>query len=268
MGGGPAKRHEPLAPLAHQGESHPKSGFSQNCAAILGAACDPRLTRCPSTPRSVNTWHALSKGQAVCQLASHFFRQTLLYLTFEVVDPLWRVLETRLLSAHALDDVIAEHAAFLRRLLKGCLLSRKVVVLRALLALKDLALQFVRVSDKFLDISATITTEEEEYPSRRPSIEHMSHAARVERARRRQDALASALASPEYDAAVSELRSKFTEKTREFMAQLSEARRSAALDGIEPKEELDSLDNLILRLDLYGFFHAHEHSMTATSHVP
>lgn len=31
-----------------------------------------------------------------------------------------------------------QHKAFLRRLMKGCLLSRKVVVLRALLNLKEL----------------------------------------------------------------------------------------------------------------------------------
>lgn len=40
-----------------------------------------------------------------------------------------------------------QHKAFLRQLMKGCLLSRKVAVLRTLLSLKDLAMRFVKVSD-------------------------------------------------------------------------------------------------------------------------
>jgi hypothetical protein len=41
---------------------------------------------------------------------------------------------------------VEQHQAFLRRLMKGCLLSRKVVVLRALLNLKELALRFVKAA--------------------------------------------------------------------------------------------------------------------------
>jgi hypothetical protein len=44
-------------------------------------------------------------------------------------------------------QIIEQHRAFLRRLMKGCLLSRKVVVLRCLLALKETALKFVKVAD-------------------------------------------------------------------------------------------------------------------------
>jgi hypothetical protein len=40
----------------------------------------------------------------------------------------------------------------MKRVLKGCLLSRKVGVLRALLALKDIALQFVALSDRHMKV--------------------------------------------------------------------------------------------------------------------
>lgn len=205
--------------------------------------------------RSEAAWRALSEGQAACQLALHFFRQTLLYMTFEVIEPLWRTLEARLLSARALDDVVAEHTAFLRCLLKGCLLSRKVVVLRALLSLKDIALQFVRVSDRFLDVSADGPEDAEEESTRDKGRSHEAHTARAARAAKRQAALLAALGAPEYGEAVSSLRTKFAERMRAFMAELAEARRAAILDGIEPREELDGLSSLILRLDLNGRYH-------------
>lgn len=183
-------------------------------------------------------------------------------MTFEVIEPLWRTLEARLLSARALDDVVAEHTAFLRCLLKGCLLSRKVVVLRALLSLKDLALQFVRVSDRFLDVSIDGPEDTEEDGSRGKGSSREAHAARTERAAKRQAALLAALGTPEYGEAVSSLRTKFAERMRAFMAELAEARRAAILDGIEPREELDGLSSLILRLDLNGHYHS-EDSMDA-----
>lgn len=55
-----------------------------------------------------------------------------------------------------------QHKAFLVRLMKGCLLSRKVVVLRALLALKELALRFVRVADDAAAIKWEALEEEAE----------------------------------------------------------------------------------------------------------
>lgn len=55
-----------------------------------------------------------------------------------------------------------QHQAFLRRLMKGCLLSRKVVVLRALLALKELALRFVKLSDEAASLRWDALEEEAE----------------------------------------------------------------------------------------------------------
>ena len=55
-----------------------------------------------------------------------------------------------------------QHKAFLRRLMKGCLLSRKVVVLRALLGLKELALRFVKLSDEHAALKWEALEEEAE----------------------------------------------------------------------------------------------------------
>jgi hypothetical protein len=46
--------------------------------------------------------------------------------------------------------VIECHASLLRRVLRGCLLSRRVALLRALLGLRDAALSFVRLADRHL----------------------------------------------------------------------------------------------------------------------
>lgn len=59
-------------------------------------------------------------------------------------------------------QIVEQHKAFLRRLMKGCLLSRKVVVLRALLGLKDLALRFVRLSDDTASLKWDALEEEAE----------------------------------------------------------------------------------------------------------
>ena len=47
-------------------------------------------------------------------------------------------------------QVIECHASLLRRVLRGCLLSRRVALLRALLGLRDAALSFVRLADRHL----------------------------------------------------------------------------------------------------------------------
>jgi hypothetical protein len=39
------------------------------------------------------------------QLMTHFFRQLLLYITFEVVEPLWAAFEAKLQGSASLDEV-------------------------------------------------------------------------------------------------------------------------------------------------------------------
>ncbi len=62
---------------------------------------------------------------------THFFRQYLLYATFEVIEPLWETLMRHLNNATSVDEMIEHHKVFVKKVMKGLLLSRKVVVLRA-----------------------------------------------------------------------------------------------------------------------------------------
>eukprot|EP00884_Botryococcus_braunii_P002176 jgi/Botrbrau1/1195/Bobra.0163s0009.1 len=66
----------------------------------------------------------------------HFFHQFLLYTTFEVLEPLWHTLQAHIRASTTVDQIIAHHKEFLRRVMKGCLLSRKVKLLRNLIDLK------------------------------------------------------------------------------------------------------------------------------------
>lgn len=116
-----------------------------------GAASAPASDRASSSQRRAArpaSGAALARSCALCQLSTHFFRQYLLYITFEVLEPLWRAFQGHLAAVDGFDEALEQHRSFLRRVLKGCLLSRKVVLLRSLLALKDIALQFVKVGRK------------------------------------------------------------------------------------------------------------------------
>lgn len=48
---------------------------------------------------------ALAQAYGACQLMTHFFRQYLLYVTFEVMEPLWAAFQARVQAAASLDEV-------------------------------------------------------------------------------------------------------------------------------------------------------------------
>ena len=48
---------------------------------------------------------ALAASYSTCQVMAHFFRQYLLYVTFEVMEPLWAAFEARVQGASSLDEV-------------------------------------------------------------------------------------------------------------------------------------------------------------------
>ncbi|KDD72156.1 hypothetical protein H632_c3774p0, partial [Helicosporidium sp. ATCC 50920] len=150
--------------------------------------------------------------------------------------------------------IIAEHEAFLRRLMKGCLLSRKVVVLRALLALKDLALQFVKLSDRFLSRRIEVLVEEDSDLSAAGSSKTPEWERRIQRADRTRAVIEASLMGSQYISSIKPLRAKLIEKTVEFMAQLAEAHLGAAAEGGETREDLESLTNLVARLDYNHYF--------------
>lgn len=209
---------------------------------------------------------ALVESYRTCQLMTHFFRQYLLYATFEVLEPLWNALEQHIQSSSTVDEIIEHHRVFLRKVMKGLLLSRKVVVLRALLSLKELALSFVNMSTKYVDLDydaldaeaeasgllmPTIVIgkdgkQKEQSPSTRER--HLIRQLQIRRA------LESNLSKIEFRKGVTELREKFETRCNDFMSALKEAHMQAQSDRSDTREELESLVNLTSRLNFNGYF--------------
>ena len=48
---------------------------------------------------------SLAASYSTCQLMTHFFRQYLMYVTFEVMEPLWGAFEAKVQTASSLDEV-------------------------------------------------------------------------------------------------------------------------------------------------------------------
>jgi len=87
-----------------------------------------------------------------CQSMIHFFRQYLLYSSFELLDPLWRTLEERITDCLTVDEMISHHFTFLEKAMKGLFLSRKLKLPPALFKVEELALEFAKLSSKHLEI--------------------------------------------------------------------------------------------------------------------
>lgn len=221
--------------------------------AAAGPAAAAAAAMAASTSPAAAT---LAVAYHTAQIMTHFFRQYLLYATFEVLEPLWASLERHIESAATVDDIIDYHRVFLKKVMKGLLLSRNVVVLRALLALKDLALTFVKHSSTHLTIDYEGIDQE------------MSEAAAVagtkgpavQRDRRKNKGqrirafLEEALSSPSFAGPVREYRSKFEARCGDFMCALADAHKQARSEKSDTREELESLQSLMGRLDFNGYF--------------
>lgn len=48
---------------------------------------------------------SLARSYRLCMLMTHFFRQYLMYVTFEVLEPLWRAFQAKVQTAESLDEV-------------------------------------------------------------------------------------------------------------------------------------------------------------------
>ncbi|KAK9863562.1 hypothetical protein WJX84_003827 [Apatococcus fuscideae] len=160
----------------------------------------------------------------------HFFRQYLLYVTFEVLEPLWAAMASSLRAATTLDQVVDAHREFLRRVLKGCLLSRKP-------------------ASPWTPASLSLDAEDPETGRRKHDRE-----LRQQQQRGTAAAVQKAVEAPGLEAAVTDLEASFTEKFRDFISGLEEVHMAARGDRQETREELDSLLNLMARLDFNHFF--------------
>ena len=105
-----------------------------------------------SIAMSSNAMKNLMLAYNTCQTMVHFFRQYLLYSSFELLDPLWKALEDNLKKSSNVDEMIEHHMTFLERTMKGLFLSRKLKLPPALFKVEELALDFVKLTSKHLDI--------------------------------------------------------------------------------------------------------------------
>eukprot|EP00887_Chlorella_sp_A99_P000883 scaffold5.g883.t1 len=201
------------------------------------AARGARAGAAPASPLGA----ALARSYSLCQMMTHFFRQArpgrfLLYVTFEVLEPLWAAFETKVQTAASLDEIVEQHKVFLRQLMKGCLLSRKVSVLQALLKLKASALAFVRLTDERVAVSfETLEDELAEALVGAPPGAAGRRAAREAKATRLRGLLEGRLADRD-----------FLRRALSAWARCTQSSWAA--------EELESLHNLMLRLDFNDFF--------------
>lgn len=185
-------------------------------------------------------------------------------------------------SAGSVDEIVEFHKMFLRRVMKGLLLSRKVLVLRSLLSLKQTALDFVALSCRHVDLDLSIYDRGDGSGGDASSSRAGSASAggsasgagggasagakgkeaaaaakrakRIEKEAQIKSALNAALSNPEFSAGLNDYRIKFEARCSDFMSALAEAHRQARSERTDTREELEGLLNLMGRLDFNGYF--------------
>jgi gamma-tubulin complex component 2 len=191
-----------------------------------------------------------------CQSMMHFFRQYLLYSSFELLDPLWKALEENLKNASNVDDMIAHHMVFLEKAMKGLFFSRKLKLPPALFKVEELALEFANLTAKHIDIDYAALDRAAESSVQMENIS--GSKAEMERrrfkARRVRAAVDAALTNPQYETQLIELSVKFKTRCRDFLSLLIDAYEESKKSKQGAREDLESLSNLIDRLDYNGYF--------------
>ncbi|XP_077221231.1 gamma-tubulin complex component 2-like [Tasmannia lanceolata] len=83
----------------------------------------------------------ISRSSVLCRSMLKFINSLLHYLTFEVLEPNWHVMNDRLRTAKSIDEVIQYHDFFLEKCLKECLLLLPQL-LEKVEKLKSICLQY------------------------------------------------------------------------------------------------------------------------------
>jgi gamma-tubulin complex component 2 len=65
---------------------------------------------------------AVTRSYVLCQRMVHFLQSTEHYMTFEVLEPNWHVMELKIQSAKSIDEIIQQHDTFLDKCLRECML--------------------------------------------------------------------------------------------------------------------------------------------------
>ncbi|XP_059665611.1 gamma-tubulin complex component 2 isoform X2 [Cornus florida] len=98
---------------------------------------------------------AISVSSLLCRSMLKFINSLLHYLTFEVLEPNWHVMHTRLQTAKSIDEVIQIHDFFLDKCLRECLLLLPVL-LKKVERLKLICLQYASATQWFISSSIEI----------------------------------------------------------------------------------------------------------------
>ncbi|XP_054784068.1 gamma-tubulin complex component 2 isoform X2 [Prosopis cineraria] len=111
--------------------------------------------------RALNTrGTAISRSSLLCRSMLKFINSLLHYLTFEVIEPNWHVMYSRLQSAKSIDEVIQHHDFFLDKCLRECLLLLPEM-LKKVERLKSMCLQYAAATQWLLSSSIKIHDPEE-----------------------------------------------------------------------------------------------------------
>ncbi|CAM6105487.1 unnamed protein product [Calypogeia fissa] len=65
---------------------------------------------------------AITRSYVLCQRMLHFLQSTEHYMTFEVLEPNWHIMEMTIQSAKSVDEIIQQHDTFLDKCLRECML--------------------------------------------------------------------------------------------------------------------------------------------------
>ncbi|KAK4785853.1 hypothetical protein SAY86_002542 [Trapa natans] len=98
---------------------------------------------------------AISRSSLLCRSMLKFINSLLHYLTFEVLEPNWHVMYTKLQAAKSIDEVIQHHDYFLERCLRECLLLLPEL-LKKMERLKILCLQYSAAAQWLISSSLDI----------------------------------------------------------------------------------------------------------------
>ncbi|XP_028777273.1 gamma-tubulin complex component 2 [Neltuma alba] len=111
--------------------------------------------------RALNTrGTAISRSSLLCRSMLKFINSLLHYLTFEVIEPNWHVMYSRLQSAKSIDEVIQHHDFFLEKCLRECLLFLPEL-LKKVERLKSMCLQYAAATQWLISSSIKIHNPEE-----------------------------------------------------------------------------------------------------------
>ncbi|XP_019194204.1 PREDICTED: gamma-tubulin complex component 2 [Ipomoea nil] len=92
---------------------------------------------------------AVSVSSLLCRNMLKFINSLLHYLTSEVLEPNWHVMQSRLQTAKSIDEVIQYHDFFLDKCLRECLLLSPAI-LKKVERLKSLCLQYAAATQRLI----------------------------------------------------------------------------------------------------------------------